>query len=176
MSSKRNNALARIFVLILFWSIGIFSFGQAKKGYSVSGSLIDSLSTQPIEYASVAIYKSIDNSLVTGALTNVKGVFTINNLTAGKYQIKSSFVGYRTKITNIEINDASIELSQPILINSTSLFLNEVQVVGKQNEKQINIEKTKINVAQNISSVSGNITDVFKSQASINFDACSSSL
>ncbi len=171
MSSKRNNALARIFVLILFWSIGIFSFGQANKGFSVSGSLIDSLSKQPLEYASVAIYKSIDNSLVTGALTNAKGVFTINNLTAGKYLLKSSFVGYRTKITNIEINDASLELSQPILINSTSLFLNEVQVIGKQNEKQITIEKTKINVAQNISAVSGNVTDVLKSQSSINFNA-----
>ena len=59
MRSNRNNAHARIFVLILFWSIGIFSFGQAKKGFSVSGSLIDSLSKQPLEYASVAIYKAI---------------------------------------------------------------------------------------------------------------------
>jgi len=171
MSSNRKNALERIFVLILLGSIEINSFGQANKGYSVSGSLIDSLSKQPLEYASVAIYKIIDNSLVTGALTNSKGAFTINSLPAGKYLLKSSFVGYRAKITNIEIDNASIELSRPILINSTSLFLNEVQVVSKQNEKQINIEKTKINVAQNIASVSGNVTDVLKSQASVNFDA-----
>ena len=160
MISKRNTAFIRIFVFVLFRSIEIFSFGQTNKGYSISGLLIDSLDKQPLEYASVALYKSIDNSLVTGVITNAKGAFTINNLRAGKFSIKSSFVGYKTKTTIIEINTASIELPKPILMNSASLSLGEVQVIGKQNEKQINVEKTKINVAQNISAVSGNITDV----------------
>lgn len=171
MISNRNIAFVRIFVLILLWSIGISSFGQANKSYSVSGTLIDSLNKQPLEYASVAIFKSIDNSLVTGAITNAKGAFTLNNLPVGKFSIKSSFVGYITKTTSIEINNTSIELSQPILMKSASLSLGEVQVIGKQNEKQINIEKTKINVAQNISAVSGNITDVLRSQSSITIDA-----
>ena len=131
MSSNRNSAFIKIFILTLFCSIEIFSFGQTNKGYSVSGSLIDSLNKQPLEYASVAIYKSIDNSLVTGALTNAKGTFSINNLPSGKYLIKSSFVGYITKSTNIEINNAPIDLSQPILMSSASLSLGEVQVIGK---------------------------------------------
>jgi len=171
MSSNRNNAFVKIFIFISLWSIEILSFGQANKGFSVSGSLIDSLSKQPLEYASVVIYKAIDNSLITGAITNTKGAFTINNLPAGKFSIKSSFVGYITKTTNIEINNASVELPKPILMNSASLSLGEVQVIGKQNEKQINVEKTKINVAQNISAVSGNITDVMRSQSSITIDA-----
>ncbi len=37
--------------------------------------------------------------------------------------------------------------------------------------KQVTIEKTKINVAQNISAVSGNITNVLKSQSNITIDA-----
>lgn len=171
MISKRNTAFIRIFVFVLFRSIEIFSFGQTNKGYSISGLLIDSLDKQPLEYASVALYKSIDNSLVTGVITNAKGAFTINNLRAGKFSIKSSFVGYKTKTTIIEINTASIELPKPILMNSASLSLGEVQVIGKQNEKQITVEKTKINVAQNISAVSGNITDVLRSQSSITIDA-----
>lgn len=171
MISKRNTAFIRIFFIVLFWSIEIFSFGQTNRGYSISGLLIDSLDKQPLEYASIAIYKSIDNSLVTGVITNAKGAFTINNLPAGKFSIKFSFVGYKTKTTIIEINTASIELPKPILMNSASLSLGEVQVIGKQNEKQIIVEKTKINVAQNISAVSGNITDVLRSQSSITIDA-----
>lgn len=171
MIRKGNIAFLRIFVLILFWSIEIFSFGQTNKGFSISGILIDSLNKQPLEYASLAIYKAIDNSVVTGAVTNAKGAFIINNLPTGKFSIKSSFVGYRTKTTNIEINNVSVNLPQPILMNSASLSLGEVQVIGKQNEKQINVEKTKINVAQNISAVSGNITDVLRSQSSITIDA-----
>jgi outer membrane receptor protein involved in Fe transport len=171
MSSNRNNAFVKIFILISLWSIEIFSFGQANKGFSVSGSLIDSLSKKPLEYASIAIYKVIDNSLVTGAITNITGAFTINNLPAGKFIIKCSFVGYVTKTTNIEIRNVSVVLPQPIMMNSASLSLGEVQVIGKQNEKQITIEKTKINVAQNISAVSGNVTDVLKNQSSITIDA-----
>lgn len=171
MSIYKSHSFVRIFVLVSFWGIGICSFGQTNKGFSISGLLIDSLNKQPLEYASVAIYKAVDNSLVTGAITNTQGAFKINNLPTGKFSIKSSFVGYITKTTIIEINNASVDLPQPILMNSSSLYLGEVQVIGKQNEKQINVEKTKINVAQNISAVSGNITDVLRSQSSITIDA-----
>ncbi|MDR3668823.1 MAG: outer membrane beta-barrel family protein [Ignavibacteriaceae bacterium] len=51
------------------------------------------------------------------------------------------------------------------------VYLNSIQVTGRQNEKQTNIEKTKINVSKNISSVTGNVTDVLKSQSSISIDA-----
>ncbi len=145
--------------------------GKQIKVIQFQVSLIDSINKQPLEYASVAIYKATDNSLVTGEITNAKGAFTINNLPAGKFSIKSSFVGYKTETTTIEINNASVDLPLPILMSSASLSLSEVQVSGKQNEKQMNIEKTKINVSQNISAVSGNVTDVLKSQSSITIDA-----
>jgi outer membrane receptor protein involved in Fe transport len=168
---KEKNQVLKLLLTLILLSIWSSSNCQNIKSFSISGSLIDSLNKQPLEYASVAIYKSIDNSLVTGSITSAKGVFTINNLHAGKFFLKSSFMGYKTKITNIEINNASVDLPQPILMNSSSLYLNEVQVIGKQNEKQINIEKTKINVSQNISAVSGNVIDVLKSQSSITIDA-----
>jgi outer membrane receptor protein involved in Fe transport len=171
MISRRNILTVRVYLFIVLCSFVISSYGQTNKSYTVSGILIDSISKQPLEYASVAIYKSLNNSLVTGVITNAKGAFILNNLSAGRYLVKSSFVGYITKITNVEVNNSSIELPHPILMSSTSLSLGEVQVIGKQNEKQINIEKTKINVAQNISAVSGNITDVLKSQSSITIDA-----
>ena len=75
------------------WSIAILSYGQANKGFSVSGTLIDSINKQPLEYASAAIYKAIDNSLVTGAITNAKGVFAINNLPAGKLILNPVLLG-----------------------------------------------------------------------------------
>lgn len=55
-------------------------------------------------------------------------------------------------------------------MESSVLSLNEVQIKATRSEKQINIEKTKINVAQNIASISGNITEILKSQSSVNID------
>jgi outer membrane receptor protein involved in Fe transport len=159
------------FILIPFLTIiSQIVFGQETKPYSISGVLVDLESKQPIEFASVAIYKIPDTVLVTGTITNAKGEFLLNKLTSGKYLIKSSFVGYQTNSKNVEILNASVNLSEPIYLTTSSLSLNEVKVTATRNEKQITIEKTKINVAQNISSVSGNVTDVLKSQSSVSID------
>jgi outer membrane receptor protein involved in Fe transport len=159
------------FILIPFLTVICqIVFGQETKPYSISGVLVDLENKQPIEFASVAIYKIPDTVLVTGTITNAKGEFLLNKLTFGKYLIKSSFVGYQTNSKNIEIINASVNLSEPIYLTTSSLSLNEVQVTATRNEKQITIEKTKINVAQNISSVSGNVTDVLKSQSSVSID------
>ncbi len=147
------------------------AFSQSKHPFTISGILIDSLSKNPIELASVSVYRQADNSLVNGTITNAKGQFTINNLNQGEFLLKSSFVGYKSHSTTIKILDASVILDHPIMLSSSSLNIKEVQVTGKQSEKQVTIEKTKINVAQNLSSVTGNLTEVLKSMSSITIDA-----
>lgn len=120
------------------------SFAQENTNYSVSGVLVELDSKEPIEFASVAIYKIPDTVLITGTITNTKGEFILKNLSPGKYIIKSSFVGYQTNSKNIEIFNKSINLSEPIYLESSVLSLNEVQIKATRSEKQINIEKTKI--------------------------------
>jgi len=158
----------KIFVIVLLFHFCVTSFGQ--NTFSINGKLIDSSNNKPVEYASVAIYKLPDTVLVTGTITNAKGEFFLFKLTPGKYLIKSSFVGYQTNSKNAEIINTSVNLSEPIYLNTTFSSLNEVQVTATRNEKQMTIEKTKINIAQNISSVSGNVTDVLKSQSSVSVD------
>src|SRR3989339_54605 len=162
--------LVKYTVVIAFLFFYVSAAAQVKSNFSITGSLVDSLSKQPMEYVSVALYKSVDNSLVTGTITDVKGSFTIKNVPSGKFILKSSFMGYKIKSVPVEVQAAPVNLAEPIALSASSTSLNEVQITGKQNEKQVSIEKTKINVAQNISSVSGNITEVLKSQPSVSID------
>lgn len=172
-AQNKNLNLKLFFLLftILMLNVWIDSIGQTKNGYSFSGSLIDSVSAQPLEFASVAIYKSIDTSLVSGSITNAKGEFSINSLPSGKFIVRFNCIGFKNKTTHAEITNASIALTEPIFMTNTPIYFNSVLVTGERSEKQINIDKTKINVSQNISSVSGNMTDVLKSQSSISIDA-----
>ncbi len=169
-NSSLLNSL-KISIVLVFLCFNLLSSAQNKGNFSITGSLIDSITKQPIEYASVAIYKMKDTSLITGTISNPKGQFVLKDLNPSKYLIKCSFIGYKIKMINIEISNTSLDLSEPITLSYTSTRLNEVMIIDKQNEKQVNIEKTKINVSQNISSVSGNVIDVLKSQSSINIDA-----
>lgn len=164
-----DGTMRYLLITLLLLLFNQFLFSQ-NNHFTVTGILIDSLTHQPIEFASVAIYKLPDSILVTGTITNPKGEFVLTNLLSDKYIMKSTFVGYQTHLETVEITDGSVRLSEPVSMKESSLSLNEVRVTATKDEKQISIEKTRINVAQNISSVSGNITDVLKSQPSISID------
>ena len=165
-----KNLKLLFFHLALTIFLSQVSYGQDIKNYSVSGMLKDFSNNQPIEFASVAIYRIPDTVLITGTITNGKGEFILKNLSSGKYVLKSSFVGYQTALLQVVISNASVSLSEPIFLTAAGLSLNEVLVTAARNEKQISIEKTKINVAQNISAVTGNVAEVLKSQSSVSFD------
>jgi outer membrane receptor protein involved in Fe transport len=158
--------------LILFLQIAAFvTMAQDKNIFDITGTIVDSATRQPIEYASVAVFRVKDSLMIGGAVTTSSGAFTIHGIQAGRYLLKSNFIGYKTGIRAVTVGKGSVALDKPIELASTSIVLGEVQVTDRQNAKQITIEKTKIDVSQNISSVSGNITDVLKSQANISIDA-----
>jgi len=162
---------SKFITALIFLCLCIAANGQTNKRKAISGIVLDSLRKQPVEYVSVAIYKSNDKTLVNGTVTNNQGAFSFKELQTGKYYIKTSFVGYKTQITPVAISDSSSLQLKPILFSNSSTHLNEVQVTGRQGEKQVSIEKTSINVSQNISAISGNVMEVLKSQPSINIDA-----
>jgi len=157
-------------VVLLFVCSWLITSAEVSKKITISGCIIDTLTRQPIEFVSVAVYKRIDNSLVTGTVTNQKGEFILE-LPRAKYTIKSSFVGYKSKTVLVDLTNTSIGKIEPIELSNSAVSIDEVQVTGSRVEKQISIEKTKIDVSKNISSVSGSITDILKSQASISIDA-----
>ena len=171
MEISTTNVLGKFFTFIILWNIGVISYGQTNLGFSISGIVADSTTKTPIEYASVAIYKINNSTPFTGMITNDKGGFVIYNLNNGEYVLKANFIGYKTKTEKFAISNSSVQLNEPVLLNSSAVSLAEVKVTGNLNEKQVSIEKTRINVSQNISSVSGNVTEVLKSQSSINIDA-----
>ena len=156
---------------MLFFLAGFVVHAQEGKKFALSGILVDSVSNQAVEYASVAVYKFPDTSLVAGVITNQKGEFSINNLQNGKYLVTFSFIGYKTKTMEATISNAPYRFSKPIRLCSSSLSLDEVEISSSGIEKQVNIEKTKIDVSKNMASVSGNVTEVLKGLPSVNLDA-----
>ena len=85
----------RLFLIaFLFFFGAVWSFGQSQ----IRGKVLDEQSQAPLEFASVAVYKTQDSSLVEGSITDVEGEFLIENLAPGSYFLKVSFVGFRTMI------------------------------------------------------------------------------
>ncbi len=69
----------------------------------ITGTLIDSLSKNGVEFATLALYKSNDlKKPIDGALTDEKGKFIIKNIPNGKFLVKFTSIGYIYKLIKLE--------------------------------------------------------------------------
>lgn len=81
-----------ILILGIFFTFPSWVYSQSE----IKGKVVDELGQTELEFASVALYQSMDSSLVEGSITDVFGRFLIKNVAQGSYFLKISFIGYRT--------------------------------------------------------------------------------
>lgn len=162
------------FITILF----IAASAQAQMGGStgvvgrISGTVIDSATRKPLEFASVAIYRSGGRVPSNGVLTDAKGQFKLNEIKSGKWKIIISFPTYRNKtvdpvITTPEKPDFNMG---NVIVASVSSTLNTVQITGTANVVENKIDKIVYNAEKDITSSGGNATDVMRKVPLVSVD------
>jgi hypothetical protein len=101
-----------IIALLLYVSI---SFSQSKS-FEISVELISEEDTVPLEAATVYLQRVIDSSLVTYALTDNNGKFTLEGKTSDKkVNLFISYEGYQTYFKVIDLNNSIVDLGRIIL-------------------------------------------------------------
>ncbi|HOP03871.1 MAG TPA: TonB-dependent receptor [Tenuifilaceae bacterium] len=167
--------LKHIFTTILLLNVvaSIFAIDPGNASSTtpgnVKGFVYDSLSRQPLEYATVSIYRTSDNSLVTGTITDANGFFRVANMEPGNYALEISFIGYNNKrIANFEIapNKRNFDLGQ-IILQSADNSLEEVMVVADRPTMKYQIDKKVINVSQLHTSSSGTAVEILENIPSV---------
>ena len=63
----------------------------------VQGTVTDSSTGTPIEYASISMVDNHDGSVVTGGLSKKNGSFNISEIPLGQYIVMVEFIGYAKK-------------------------------------------------------------------------------
>ncbi|MGE7775094.1 TonB-dependent receptor domain-containing protein [Chitinophaga sp. NPDC101104] len=145
--------------------------GQAPAIGQIYGKLIDAKTKQPVEYASVALLRQRDSSVVTGMLSKGNGDFSLDNLAFGPYIIRVNFMGYTTLFKKVTVTPQTMaqDLGN-IRLEPNVKALSEVEVTGQRSAFQMAIDKKVFNVDRNLTSVGGTATDVLKSVPSVNVD------
>ena len=67
---------------------------EAAETGSIVGTVLDSKTSEPVEYANIAIYSKSDSTLITGGITDENGKFNIETLKPGQYYVTIKFIGY----------------------------------------------------------------------------------
>lgn len=137
---------------------------QSPKGTSrISGSIVDSVSANAIEFVSIALYNKATGAAVDGTVADEKGKFVLNKLVAGEYKILFSFIGYSNKtLDNIKLEKGQ-ELDLGVIkLGSNIKTLNEVTVTGQAALIEEKVDRLVYNAEKDIAAKGGDATDVLR--------------
>lgn len=138
----------------------------------ISGKVIDAVTKQPVDFATVSISKTGSTNPFDGASTDPKGNFTLMNVNPGDYVISVDFMGYKKKIiNNLSINSATPNISLgTITLDPIQTQLKSVDIVAKAPVVQNKIDKMVFNVANDLTSQSGTAADVLQKVPQVTVD------
>ena len=141
----------------------------------VQGTVVDSLSSSPLEYASVSLVELEHNELITGGLTNKNGYLNIKEIPLGRYVAVVEFIGYEKKeigpINLFPGQGAGIQHNLgKVKLNISAVNLGAVEVIGEESTFIQTIDKKIFNVGRDLSSSGGTGTDVLRKVPSVDVD------
>ena len=156
-------------VLILF---SFFAISQQAGNYKITGNISDSISSKPIEYATITVLQQGDKKRITGTTTNVSGNFIIDGLNEGAYKIVIEFVGYKPlTLNNIVVNKTSYNINlKHLLLSKKQTMLQDVTVVAPRGLIENKIDKIVFNAEKDLTSQGGVATDVLKKVPQVSVD------
>lgn len=130
----------------------------------VSGTLVDSVSKKPLDYASVSIFRATGSSPINGVLTDEKGSFKIEGLHPGNYKLRITYVGYPDKfVTGVVTTDSKPDKNMgTIVVAPSTKSLKGVEITGTAALVENKIDKIVYNAEKDLTATGGNATDVLQ--------------
>ncbi|WP_298902049.1 TonB-dependent receptor [uncultured Psychroserpens sp.] len=155
-------------VTLLVFTLFTYTIGIAQNDITITGTVIDADDKVPLEYATVSFFSKKENKIVTGGITNNKGVFKID-VPAGTYNVSVEYLSYKTKT----YEDRT--LSRDINLGTVSLALNlealdAVEVVAEKTTVEIKLDKKIYNVGRDLTVRGGTVSDVLDNVPSVSVD------
>ena len=167
---KLSLVLILLISFILPINIVASETGTMSEGGEIKGKVIDTETDEPLEYATVSLFHSQDSTLVTGVITDSKGLFSLK-AKPGKYYVVVQFMGYKDKTFNVNIKDNKTVVSLgEILMNTDAALLDEVEIVAEKSTMSMTLDKRVFNVGKDVSSTAGNAIEVLDNIPSVNVD------
>ena len=127
----------------------------------ISGTVVDSVTNKPVEFATIALIDPSTGSPVDGTIADDKGEFVINKVAPGKYNLAISFIGFETRTIPITVDNRNIDLGT-IIISPVAQILEEVTVEAQRAIIEERVDRTIYNAENDATARGGDATDVLK--------------
>ncbi|RDI57423.1 outer membrane beta-barrel family protein [Flavobacterium glaciei] len=161
-----------VLILVLFFTT-LLSFAQAPQGPAVpkikiTGKVVEKISKQPLEYATITFLIPNNPKPVAGGITNPNGEFDIE-VKPGIYDIKIEFISFKIS----EIKQKNLQKSTSlgmISLEEDANQLNEVVIRSEKTTVEIKLDKKVYNVGSDLMVKGGTVSDVLDNIPSVSVD------
>ena len=155
-------------LLLFFLFISTSLLHSQNNKVIVTGTITDSETNIPLEYATISVFNVGSEKAVNGVITDSNGEFSIE-LNKGNYDFKVEFISfkikyYRNTTVNNPLSLGTIELS----IDEN--ILDEIEVIGEKTEIEIKLDKTVYNIGKDLTLKGSSVSDVLDNLPSIEVD------
>jgi outer membrane receptor protein involved in Fe transport len=145
---------------------------SARGNSRISGKVKDSVSNNPLEYATITLLEKETGKTLTGTTSDVSGKFILDNLSAGVYKMVVEFIGYKPlDIASLTItkNNENIDLKNIFLVKDSKV-LSTVTVTAQAKLIDNKIDKLVFNAEKDLTSQGGVATDILKKVPQVSVD------
>ncbi len=133
----------------------------------VKGVVLDQRSSEPVPYATVAVYETTTSELITGTTTDETGQFSTRSRSANVF-LTVSFIGYMTDtIRGLEVANGVIDAGQ-ILLAVNQELLEEAVITGEISRTTFELDKRVFTVGKDLSTTGASALDVLNNVPSVN--------
>ncbi len=167
-TTSNISQLRRISWVILFSIIFPAVLSAASLG-SVKGRIVDR-KRQPVEFATAALLRANDKSLVKGSVSNRSGEFVIEKVVPGTYIVTVTMLGYNKAETEKFEVGSNAKVERTIVLNESTLQLKETTVVAKRKFIEQQADKMVINPEASITTSSENVYEILKKLPGVSVD------
>ncbi|MFK7834404.1 MAG: outer membrane beta-barrel protein [Winogradskyella sp.] len=157
----------------LFICLGVFAFAQNSSSnktdeVSVSGKIIESVTNQPLVYATVA-FTDLNGKIITGGISDSEGIYKIK-VPSGVYKVTFEFIGFKTKTLNNQ--NLTTDTTLPtVSLEENNELLDEVVVTAETTEVQIRLDKKIYNIGKDLTTAGATVGDALANVPSVTVDA-----
>ncbi|HXD76661.1 MAG TPA: outer membrane beta-barrel protein [Puia sp.] len=163
----------KLYLLIMAAALLLISFsGYGQETMRIFGTLTDSVTHEPVPYATVSLLNQQTKAAVKATHTDTSGHFVLENVPAGTFSLRVSAVRYNILKEDIVINSATGDLNAGTLLMTASNnnVLEEVIVAAKKQALQTVKGKRVSSVNQSLVSKGGNAADLLQNIPTLQID------
>lgn len=137
--------------LSVWWVLTLlctFSIFAQNKVITVSGRVVESDSKEPAAQATIQLLSLPDSAYAAGIASSNKGWFTLPKVKAGKYLLKVSYIGFRTKFVPVQLsNNVTEKKMGTISLDPDAVMLSEAVITAEAPPVTVKADTTEYSAA-----------------------------